>query len=139
MQCELCGKAEKNLKKVSLEGAILLLCQSCAKFGTGASTGAFRNIAPADIARGLEKRKKFLEEKDIFAEIRGELAQDYPERIRNARLKLSLTPEELGKRINERKTIITKLESGAMLPTEKQLKKLERALNIKLTEKEKRE
>ena len=130
MQCELCGKEEKNLKKVSLEGAVLLLCQSCAKFGTGTSTGAFRELAPVDIARGLEKRKKFLEEKDIFAEIKKELVLDYSEKIRNARLKLSLTPEELGKRINERKTIITKLESGAMLPTEEQIRKLERALNI---------
>ncbi len=73
MQCELCGKEEKNLKKVSLEGAVLLLCQSCAKFGTGTSTGAFRELAPVDIARGLEKRKKFLEEKDIFVEIKKEL------------------------------------------------------------------
>ncbi|MBU4190217.1 MAG: TIGR00270 family protein, partial [Candidatus Thermoplasmatota archaeon] len=64
---------------------------------------------------------------------------DYAGKIKDARTKTNLTPEDLGKRINEKKTIITKIESGNMKPDENLVKKLEKTLNIKLMEKTKTE
>ncbi|MDI6887469.1 MAG: multiprotein bridging factor aMBF1 [Candidatus Thermoplasmatota archaeon] len=131
MECELCGKVDKNLVRVVIEGSLLSVCQKCAKFGT-ASAAIQPKITSAELAERLEKRKKFLEEKNIFAEIGYELVDDYGERIRKARLKAGLTPEQLGKLINERRTVITKLEARVMTPDDELIRKLEKALDIKL-------
>jgi putative transcription factor len=132
MDCELCGKHSKELSRVIVEGVLFLVCNRCAKFGRTAQGLSFRKLTKLEFAERLKKRALFLKEKDIFEEQKGELVEDYSKRIREARLKLGLTPEQLGKKINERKTVITKLESGAMRPTDELVRKLERALGIKL-------
>jgi putative transcription factor len=43
--------------------------------------------------------------------------------------------EDLAAKINERTSVIAKLENGTMRPTDALLKKLEHELNVKLTEK----
>ena len=43
--------------------------------------------------------------------------------------------DDLGKKINERVSVITRIETGKMTPDVKLTKKLEKALNIKLLEK----
>jgi putative transcription factor len=63
-----------------------------------------------------------------------ELAEDYPKRISKARSKKGLTQEDLAKQINEKKSVISRLESGEMRPSDKLIKKLERTLDIKLKE-----
>jgi putative transcription factor len=63
-----------------------------------------------------------------------ELAMDYSTRVKKARMAKGWTPEDLGKKINEKKSLITKLEAGEIKPNEKLRKKLERTLGIKLTE-----
>ena len=64
----------------------------------------------------------------------GMLVSDFHVRIRRAREKLLWTPEDLGKKINEKKSVILKLEGGQMHPDDTLVRKLERTLNIKLKE-----
>jgi len=63
-----------------------------------------------------------------------EVATDYDQRIRNAREAAGLTQEELAKQINEKASLVRKLEHGDMLPSDDVQKKLERKLDISLTE-----
>ena len=63
-----------------------------------------------------------------------ELAQDYDERIRNAREQAGLTQEELANQLNEKTSLIRKIEHGDVLPSDDVQKKLERALDISLVE-----
>jgi putative transcription factor len=63
-----------------------------------------------------------------------ELAEDYSRRIQRAREKKGWSREDLGRKINERVSIISKLEHGEMHPPDSLVKKLERALEIKLME-----
>lgn len=136
MHCELCGIEHKKLKKVMIEGSILAVCERCMRYGSSYSEPVSQiKMSTAEIAHRLELRRKFLIDKNIFEEQKADLMHDYTRRIRAARLQLGLTPEQLGKKINEKKTVINKLESGAMVPDEKLIKKLERALSIKLLEK----
>ncbi|PIV69179.1 MAG: TIGR00270 family protein [Euryarchaeota archaeon CG01_land_8_20_14_3_00_38_12] len=137
MICEMCGKKVSNLKTVLIEGSMLNVCPNCARFGKPVKPEIA--ATPVEIAQRLELREKRLRTKNVFENIENELVDDYAKKIRDARTKMNLTPEELGKRINEKKTVITKIESKSMRPDENLIKKLETTLNIKLTEKTKTE
>lgn len=63
-----------------------------------------------------------------------ELAGDYNERIRAAREQEGLSQEELAKSLNEKASLIRKLERGDVLPSDDVQQKLERHLDITLTE-----
>jgi len=61
-----------------------------------------------------------------------ELAPDWGKRIRVAREALAWTPEEFGRRLNEKKSLILKLESGSFRPPDATIRKVERLLHIRL-------
>lgn len=63
-----------------------------------------------------------------------EIAGDYDDRIREAREAEGLSQEDLAKRLNEKASLIRKLERGDILPSDNVRKKLERKLDISLTE-----
>ena len=69
---------------------------------------------------------------EIKVEITQEIIEDYTMKIRQAREKLGLTHEQLGKRINEKTSVIGKLETGKISPSNILATKLEHALKIKL-------
>ena len=137
MLCELCGADVPRTKTVSIEGTILAACSNCARFGTEVGAPpARRKAAPPLVAQRLEARKRRLSEKDVYSQAGEEdLSLDYAERIRRGREALGWKQAELGAKINERVTVIAKLESGTMVPNDDLIRRLERALNVKLKEK----
>ena len=64
-----------------------------------------------------------------------ELIEDFSFEIRKAREAKDWSREDLGRKINERVSVITRIETGKMTPDIKLTKKLEKALDIKLLEK----
>ena len=62
-----------------------------------------------------------------------EIAQDYDERIRDARENTGMSQEDLAKQLNEKASLIRKLERGDVLPSDEVQTKLERELDIALT------
>lgn len=136
MICEMCGVDVPKLKKITIEGSNLSVCPKCAKFGTESSIkmGPEESIYTPTITERLERREKRLRTKDVFEQSYDELALDYPKRIRRARTSMGLSQDDLAKKINEKKSVVAKLESGDMVPDEKLIKKLEKALDISLRE-----
>jgi putative transcription factor len=65
-------------------------------------------------------------------QITQELTSDYAAKIRLARETLCLTHEELGKKINEKASVLRNLEAGKMEPNNQLASKLEHMLKIKL-------
>lgn len=63
-----------------------------------------------------------------------EIATDYDDRIRQAREEMSLSQEDLAGQLNEKASLIRKLERGDTLPSDSVQKKLEKKLGISLTE-----
>ena len=61
-----------------------------------------------------------------------ELIDDYSVRVRQARERLGLTHEDLGKKIGEKVSVLKKVETGKMVPDNVLARKLEHALQIKL-------
>jgi len=137
MMCELCGAEVPRTKMVTIDGTTLSVCQNCVKFGDQKGVPLKKKTGvPPDILRRLEARKRRMTVRDVYSTAGEEvLVDDFSERIRVAREKKGWKQVELGTKINERVTIIAKLESGEMIPPDTLIKRLERALEIKLMEK----
>lgn len=133
MLCELCGVEVPRTRKVIVEGTALNVCSSCSKFGTAPQKSEDRKVSP--MVSRLEMSKRRFRPKDVYEKDVDVLVSDYGSRIREARMKMGFSQEELGKKLNEKWSVINKLETGDMRPDDKLVTKLERALGIKLMEK----
>ncbi len=137
MLCELCGAEVPRTKMVTVESTPMTVCSNCVKFGdqTGVPIRKQPGV-PAEILRRLEARKRRMTVSDIYSRD-GEavLVDDYADRIRKARERKGWKQVELGAKVNERVSIIAKLESGEMIPPDSMISKLEKTLEIKLKEK----
>lgn len=118
-----------------IEGTNLNVCPNCARYGESTPTPQRREEHPI-VARRLEKRQKRMRTRDVFKETSPEtLVLDYPDRIKRARERMNLSQKELGKAINEKWSVINKLETGDLRPSDTLVLKLEKKLDIKLREK----
>ncbi len=137
MICELCGADVPHTKNVAIESTVLAVCNDCAKFGDEvAAPPVRRGSMPPVIAQRLEARKRRLTPRDVYADAgQMELAEDFPLRIRRAREARGWKQADLGAKINEKASVIAKLESGAISPGDALVRKLEHELGIKLKEK----
>ena len=136
MICELCGADVPRLKNVAIDATILSVCTDCSRFGDEVATPALRqSTMPPIIAQRLEMRQRRMTPRDVYTQAGElELADDFPQRIRQAREARGWKQADLGAKINERVSVIAKLESGAMSPGDALVRKLERELGIKLKE-----
>ncbi len=123
--CEMCGSESPRLRPVTVEGSRLMLCDRCSKFGTEVKPVETRRVARP----GVRPRKG-----GGPVESEYDLAPDYPERIRGAREAKGWKREELARRINEKLSIIEKLEKGKMRPDDRLVSRLQKALQVKLME-----
>jgi putative transcription factor len=140
--CELCGKETPRTRTVTVEGSLLSVCGDCTRFGAEVAGPAqplrIRHPGNPVVAQRLEQRQRRMSERDIYASSEvgaEELVDDYGERIRTAREAKGWKQTDLGARINEKASVIAKLETNAMVPPDSLIPKLERALGIKLREK----
>ncbi len=135
MTCELCGKDVGKTTTVKVEGSEMEVCGECKKYGKEVLTSEKKNQSTQEVLQRIKEKKSSRRSSGGYEESTEELALDYSERIESARLENDLTQEELAKRINEKKSVIAKLEREDMRPSEDLRKKLETTLDIKLTEK----
>ncbi|MEM2118765.1 MAG: multiprotein bridging factor aMBF1 [Candidatus Bathyarchaeia archaeon] len=135
MRCEVCGhKIYGKPLKVMIEGAKLTVCTDCSKHGTT----VWEEPDKPKVATKLKgpkapltvKVKKPLEAAPADATV--ELVEDYDVRIRQARENLKLSHEDLGKKLNEKVSLLRKIETKKMAPDNLLATKLERILKIKL-------
>ena len=136
MICELCGADVPRLKNVAIDATILSVCTDCSRFGDEVATPALRqSTMPPIIAQRLEMRQRRMTPRDVYTQAGElELADDFPQRIRQAREARGWKQADLGAKINERVSVIAKLESGAISPGDALVRKLERELGIALKE-----
>ncbi len=132
----MCGADVPRLKSVAIDATVLAVCGECARFGEEVSGPALRaSTMPPVIAQRLEARQRRMTPKDVY-EQGGELElmEDFPRRIREAREARGWKQADLGAKINERASVIAKLEAGAISPGDELVRKVERQLGIKLKE-----
>jgi len=136
MICEMCGKEVPLTKAVIVEGTKLNVCPNCSKFGEdyrANQSGA--PISSSVIEQRLERREKRMQTKDIYAGTATvELVDDFGGVIREAREAKGMDLEQFAASILEKKGTLSKIESNSLIPDDKIIKKIEKALGIKLTE-----
>ena len=141
MICEMCGKEVPTTHRIEVEGSILRVCESCRHFGKlldplispapSISTAPRPWNGPVGALQPRSRRTS--EERDVFSEVpEMDLATDWGRRIRVAREARNWTQEELGKRLNEKKSLVLKLESGGFRPPDDTIRKVESLLKIRL-------
>ncbi|MFC6614524.1 multiprotein bridging factor aMBF1 [Halopenitus salinus] len=152
-QCEMCGAEQASLTTTKVEGAELELCDSCTDFGTevreepdstttskystssssGRSSSGSGSGSSGSSGSGSGGSSGGGRRRDMFDEME-EVAADYDDRIRNARESRGLSQEELADQLNEKASLIRKLERGDILPSDDVQRKLENTLEITLVE-----
>ena len=80
----------------------------------------------------LSQSKRRGKPRNIYENQEASLAEDYSERIQKARQEKGLTREEMGLKINEKASVIAKLENETLHPDDALRKKIESFLNISL-------
>ena len=133
MRCEVCGrKIHTEPIRAIIEGAKLTVCVECSKHGKVISHE--EADLPKKAALKPQVPIQMVQKKPIVAsvQITQEVTEDYANKIKVAREKLMLTHEEMGKRINEKASVLRNLEAGKMSPNNQLAAKLEHMLKIKL-------
>jgi putative transcription factor len=109
--------------KIMVDGSILEVCNSCANLGEEVKEIPRNKLKPRP--RMMTHTQKIdLEEMEIVP--------DYALTIKRAREKMGLSQDDLARRVNEKASVISLIESSKMKPSIFIGQKLERALKIDL-------
>ncbi|MHA1291786.1 MAG: multiprotein bridging factor aMBF1 [Promethearchaeota archaeon] len=140
--CPICGgKIWGRGKRVLLEGAKIIVCQSCAQYGkpptikpkglyskkTTSVSFKKRDTHIATPIKTIRRARRRFDEIDDL-----EIINNYAKVIRNVRMKIKLTQEQFAQKLNEKPSLIRRIESGKVAPTIKLAKKIEKVYNVKL-------
>ncbi len=118
--CELCGKDTDSLKKAKIEGATLKVCDSCAEMGETVKTQSKTR---------KKKKKKRTKRKKRDTKT---LASDYGDRVKNAREARKLSISEVADDLNEKESVIKKVEGQDLKPDKSLAGKLSKKFGIDL-------
>lgn len=125
MMCEICGRPIGGKgKEIIVERAKLTVCKNCVRHGTPVKEEPKKSPQWTPAATTSSPR-----------EVSFEIRDDYPDVVRAAREKRGLTQKDLAQRINEKESVIHRIETGQMRPSRRMVQKLEGFLEIKLMEK----
>ena|SRR3989338_1274397 len=114
-QCELCGKDNANIQ-AKVEGTMLRVCSSCSSLGEIISNKSSFGSS------NFQQKKTFVPERKKDYKV---IVSNYAQLIRNSREKLGLTQEEAALKIQERLSILQKIENSEMPPSMDMARKLE--------------
>jgi putative transcription factor len=132
LRCEVCGcKIHGSPLRAIIEGAKLTVCGECSKHGKVIREEALTlgQVTPKKTLPPISLKKKT---PAATVDVTQEVVDDYDSKIRQAREKLGISHDELGKKLNEKSSVLKKIETGKMMPNNMLVTKLEHALKIKL-------
>jgi len=134
LRCEVCGRRiDGKPFNVIIEGAKLTVCDECSRLGkTYREEPRKKTTSPPSRTMPKPLMMQTRRPQTPRVDTSLELVEGFELKIRQAREKLGLSHEELGKSINEKVSLLRKIETGKMTPDNKVAAMLEHALKIKL-------
>ncbi|MWV41262.1 multiprotein bridging factor aMBF1 [Natrialba sp. INN-245] len=150
VQCEMCGAETSSPKTIKVEGAKLDVCSNCTDFGTevkqpsssststkystgsSSSGGSSSSSSSASASSSTSSSSGGSPRSDMFDDM-DQLVTDYDDSVRNAREGKGLSQSDLANELNEKASLIRKIERGDTLPSDRVQSKLERFLEIDLS------
>ena len=115
-KCQICGKEVDSTTKAKIEGAVMQVCGSCAELG--------EKVEKKSKKKKKKKRRRKSSQKT--------LANDYGDRVRNEREDRELSIKELADSLNEKESVIKKIEREELKPDKSLAGKLSKELDITL-------
>lgn len=107
-----------------IEGAVIEVCERCSKFGTKV------NVQQEVAYKAIKKSIKISE----LGNVDLELVPEYGRLIARVREDKGLTRYDVAKKINEKESVVKRLEDQEFEPAEELIKKIEDFLDIRLRE-----
>ena len=134
MRCEVCGREifGQPYYRV-IEGGRLVVCSQCSKFSTQ-EWDPKRPEARKSPTRRRSAQPKPMRRSDIETAEALELVDGYGMIIKKARQKKGLSVEDFSKKINEKESVVKKLEKEDMNPPMDLVRKVQRELGINILE-----
>ena len=136
-ECPICGgiiwgKGERVL----IEEAKITVCRSCAQHGTKLQLKhQLVHRAPYSSKKPKKKSSKPSRKNQNILDDSESIVSDYASRIRKARTSSKLTQEQFAQKLNEKPSLLRRIEAGKVEPTIKLAKKIESVYSIKLLKK----
>lgn len=134
-ECPICGSIIWGKgQRVLLEGAKIKVCHNCAQHGIKiqkSPTSKHINKAFSNDKRTLPKRPVL--KKPNVDDL--ELIQDFAKKIRNVRSSLGLNQDQFAQKLNEKPSLLRRIEAGKVEPPIKLAKKIEDVYKIKILKK----
>jgi len=130
--CEICGSDRYEVSPVIFEGSRVLACKKCIKSLSLTPIKPRAEVEAKILSKPLKKpsRRRSIGFKEEYT-----LVEGYGMRVRAAREERGLTQEDLAKLINEKVSLIKKVEGEKIIPPPALIKKLEHVLKVKILEK----
>jgi len=125
--CEICGNPIQGVvATIQVDEGIFRVCHSCSKLGTPVKTFERNRPAPRVRVGSSAHPQIGFDEPELM------LRSDFNSAIRTAREKMKISQEELGRKINEKLSVIKHLETGRLKPNNILARKIEHFLKIRL-------
>ncbi|MDK2824835.1 transcriptional regulator, XRE family [Methanolobus vulcani] len=136
MQCEICGaEIRGDSFKVNIDGSELTVCGRCSQYGTAAGkrSPVSKKIAPVS-RRPASATGSSRPPRKAPGMIVDELIDEYGQAIKEARERKKWSHDQLASKIKEKATLVKKIEREEIVPEDDVRQKIEKALDLKLTE-----
>jgi len=133
-ECEICGFTGE-VRKFVIEGATVLACRRCQSFGKAIDKPKTNDqLRPKSDRRSLTNQNLQIAGRRPTRPRRQEkmLIDNFGEAITQARTKMGLSRRKLGMQINEKESLLVRIEHQKLTPSDPVVEKIERALGIEL-------
>ncbi|MFX0057828.1 MAG: multiprotein bridging factor aMBF1 [Candidatus Hodarchaeota archaeon] len=134
-ECPICGGLIWGRgQKVVIEGAKISVCESCAQYGIKVHE---KPPISQKTVISSQKRTKFPKHHNVKTENLEdiEVINNYASIIRKARTSLGLNQDQFAQKLNEKPSLLRRIEAGKVEPTIKLARKIEQVYNIKILKK----
>ncbi|NAT10832.1 TIGR00270 family protein [ANME-1 cluster archaeon AG-394-G06] len=125
-ECEVCGAEIKGAAQYVVIGdSKLRVCKACAHYGTVVVEN--KNVRAGPMAHA-KANSRLYEQMDHDLEV--EVEEDYGRKLKEAREKAGLKQTELANRINEKQSLVRKIENEEIVPSDEVMRKITRVLYL---------
>ena len=141
MRCEICGKPISGRPlRTKIDGAVLDVCKDCSKLGRIQKAPPQKRVQRKPGKKNTNNnnnnkntgKQNYQKNRDEPTE---EIIENFGNICKQARESKGWSREELGEKIQEKVSVIKKVESGRMTPDINLAHKFEKSLNVKIIEK----
>ena len=134
-ECPICGSIIWGKgQRVLLEGAKITVCHNCAEHGIKIEKKpTLTQIKKTPQYNKRNPPKRQILKNDLVGDL--ELISDYSKKIRNKRNSLGLNQDQFAQKLNEKPSLLRRIEAGKVEPTIKLAKKIEEIYNLKILKK----